>query len=201
MAELKQKVLERKNEMSSSYILTPVPYTGAGALKLALLISFYAAKMVLLTVILLPGLILFAPVFAVSSHMSSKNVRLALSLPNFKVKARDIMATSKTLAALAFTPVLYTIYTLVLLAWLKSKGMQMNPSIAFPVLFFVLLWATFVGLWIGEGVVDTFRTFVCLVLLTWPKSASGLRKRNANYRPLSYEIESFVDSLSLGHVK
>jgi glycerol-3-phosphate O-acyltransferase / dihydroxyacetone phosphate acyltransferase len=199
MAELKRKVLEHNNETKSSYIPTPVPYTGASALKLALLIPFHAAKMVLLTGILLPGLILFAPVFAVSSYMSSKRVRQALSLPNFKVKARDIMATSKALAALAFTPVLYTVYTLLVLAWLTSWGIQMNLLITSPVLFFLLLRATFVGLWVGEGVVDTFRTFFCLVLLTWPKSAAGLRKRNASYRLLSCEVESFADSLGLEH--
>jgi glycerol-3-phosphate O-acyltransferase/dihydroxyacetone phosphate acyltransferase len=135
--------------------------------------------------------------FALSSYKSSKSVRSALSTPNYKVKARDVMATAKALAAFGLAPVMYAFYSCSITAWLQCQGVITNALGAVPVVLLVLVFLTQLGLWFGEDMVDTIRVFVSLLLLSWPRSAGVLRQRNSRYNLLVCAVEEFAESIGL----
>ena len=158
-------------------------------------------KLGVLTIGTLPGLVLFAPVFICSKIISIKKSREALAASTVKLQGRDVMATWKLLVALAFAPILYATYTILLTYWTHRNRVQgYMPEwiplwliVVFGIVFFPSI--TFAALRIGETGMDIVKSLPPLVLSLYPTSANTLQKLREKRATLSHEVTDVINTL------
>ncbi|KAI4161781.1 MAG: hypothetical protein LQ342_004614 [Letrouitia transgressa] len=163
---------------------------------------FYrVGKLVVLAIGTLPGLVLFAPVFAASKLISIKKSREAVAASTVKLQGRDVMATWKLLVALAFAPLLYVFYTAVLAIWTYRNRIQGSlpdwvslwQVVAFG--FVVFPSITFAALRFGETGMDISKSLRPLVLSLNPSSANTLVRLRQKRQQLSAEVTEVINTL------
>ena len=149
----------------------------------------------------LPGLVLFAPVFAASKIISIKKSREALAASSVKLQGRDVLATWKLLVALAFAPLLYAWYTALLTWWTYRNRVQGYIPDWVPlwvvIIFSLILFPsiTFAALRIGEIGMDILKSLRPLVLSLNPTSANTLVKLRQKRAKLSIEVTDVINTL------
>ncbi|KAL7273048.1 Glycerol-3-phosphate/dihydroxyacetone phosphate acyltransferase [Rhizina undulata] len=159
------------------------------------------AKLIVLGMGALPGFILFAPVFAATRIISRKKAREALKASTVKVQGRDVMATWKLLVALAFAPILYNFYVVLLCWWAyfhRVFGLMPDwiPIFVVPLVGWVLFpTITFAALRFGEVGMDIFKSLRPLVLCLNPTSANTLHKLREKRQFLSQEVTELINTL------
>ncbi|CAG8976128.1 hypothetical protein HYALB_00002409 [Hymenoscyphus albidus] len=168
----------------------------------ALLLLFYRlGKISVLSVGVLPGLVLFAPVFVASKIISIRKSREALAASTVKLQGRDVMATWKLLVALAFAPILYNFYTILLTYWTYRNRIQgyvpdRVPLWAIWVAGYIIFPAiTFAALRFGEVGMDILKSLRPLVLSLNPTSSNTITKLRARREKLSAEVTDLINTL------
>lgn len=158
-------------------------------------------KLITLSLMTLPGLTLFAPVFLAGKLISIKKSKEALAASTVKVNARDVMATWKLLVALGLAPTLYWIYTLILLYYTyKNRFFGLVPT-AMPLwLVFIVGYATFSGmsyaaLRIGEVGMDVAKSLLPLVVALSPASGNQLAALRERRIKLSAMVTDLINTL------
>ncbi|KAI1106614.1 glycerol-3-phosphate acyltransferase [Jackrogersella minutella] len=159
------------------------------------------AKLVFLSVGVIPGLVLFAPVFAASKIISHKKAKEALAASSVKIQGRDVMATWKLLVAMAFAPVLYNVYSVILAIkvyqdhlwgylpeWVPFWLMFVFGWIVFPAI-------TFAALRFGEVGMDIFKSLRPLVLCISPTSSYSIHTLRARRVELSEKVVKVINDL------
>ena len=178
-----------------------VEYAKSSIPKVVLTLIYRLGKLVVLAIGTLPGLILFAPVFISSKIISIKKSREALAASTVKLQGRDVMATWKLLVALAFAPILYAAYTILLTYWTYRNRVQgympewvpLWMVVAFGVVFFPSI--TFAALRIGETGMDIVKSLRPLVLSLYPTSANTLHQLREKRATLSHEVTDVINTL------
>ena len=178
-----------------------VEYAKFSIPKVVFTLIYRLGKLGVLTIGTLPGLVLFAPVFISSKLISIKKSREALAASTVKLQGRDVMATWKLLVALAFAPILYATYTILLTYWTYRNRVQgYMPEwvplwlvVAFGIVFFPSI--TFAALRIGEIGMDIVKSLRPLVLSLYPTSANTLQKLREKRATLSYEVTHVINTL------
>jgi glycerol-3-phosphate O-acyltransferase/dihydroxyacetone phosphate acyltransferase len=158
-------------------------------------------KLAILSIGVLPGLILFAPVFIAAKIISIKKSRQALAASTVKLQGKDVMATWKLLVALAFAPVLYNFYTVLLTYWTyrnRIRGYVPNwvplwSVVIFGYLFFPAI--TFAALRFGEVGMDIVKSLRPLVLCLNPSSSNTIHKLRERRAQLSAEVTEVINTL------
>ncbi|KZF23755.1 hypothetical protein L228DRAFT_253014 [Xylona heveae TC161] len=156
--------------------------------------------LVVLSVGTLPGLVLFAPVFVASKIISDKKSKEALAASSVKLRGRDVMATWKLLVALAFAPLLYTVYSLLLAYWTSRNRIQGYIPDDVPIwriifLGFIIFPAiSFAALRIGEVGMDILKSMRPLILCLVPTSASTLGELQEQREHLSKEVTDLINT-------
>ena len=159
------------------------------------------AKLALLAIGTLPGLILFAPVFIAAKIISIKKSREALAASTVKLQARDVVATWKLLVAMGFAPILYNFYSILLMWWTNKNRVQgyVPQWVPLWVIFFsgyiVFPMVTFAALRIGEIGMDILKSLRPLVLCLNPSSSNTLSKLREKRAYLSYEVTDLINTL------
>lgn len=159
------------------------------------------AKLVVLSVAVIPGLIFFSPVFIAGKLISIKKSKEALAASSVKIKARDVVATWKILVSLALAPALNVMYTIIGTYWTyKNRVGGRVPEWApmwFVVLFQIILFpaACFAALRFGEIGMDIFKSIRPLVLSLNPTSSNTLVRLRERRAMLQAEITEIVDEL------
>jgi glycerol-3-phosphate O-acyltransferase/dihydroxyacetone phosphate acyltransferase len=169
--------------------------------KVIFLLFYRLTKISLLSIGVLPGLILFAPVFVASKIISIKKSREALAASTVKLQGRDVMATWKLLVALAFAPVLYNLYTILLVYWTYRNRVQgyvpdwvplwgvfLSGYVIFPAI-------TFAALRFGEIGMDIVKSLRPLLLSLNPASSNVIYKLRERRRHLSTEVTEVINTL------
>lgn len=149
----------------------------------------------------LPGLVLFAPIFIASKIISIRKSRAALAASTVKLQGRDVMATWKLLVSLGLAPLLYTIYTMLLVWWTYRNRVQgyvpewvpLWMIIIFGVVFFPSI--TFAALRFGETGMDILKSLRPLVLSLNPTSANTLVQLRKTRETLSAEVTEVINTL------
>jgi len=166
----------------------------------AVLLLFQLLKLLPALLATIPGLVLFAPVLILSQRVSGNKSRLAVKGSPFKLKGTDILASWKTLVAIAFAPCLYSFYAALMTYWAyKSRLCSMLPSYIptymAPLLGFTLLPAiTFVSLYTGEFAVDTLKSLPPFLMLLRPRNARLMKGLFEKQRMLTCEVKMLIDS-------
>ncbi|CAF9921892.1 hypothetical protein IMSHALPRED_005280 [Imshaugia aleurites] len=178
-----------------------VEYAKFSIPKVIFTLIYRLGKLGVLAIGTLPGLVLFAPVFISSKMISIKKSREALAASTVKLQGRDVMATWKLLVALAFAPILYATYTILLTYWTHKNRVQgympqwvpLWMVVIFGVVFFPSV--TFAALRIGETGMDIVKSLRPLVLSLYPTSANTLQRLREKRATLSHEVTDVINTL------
>lgn len=158
-------------------------------------------KLAVLTTAVLPGLVLFAPVFIAGKVISIKKSREALAASTVKIQGRDVMATWKLLVSMALAPVLYTWYTVILTYWTYHNRIQgyMPESVplwtivAFGYIFFPAI--TFMALRFGETGMDIAKSLRPLILSLGPTSHNTMFRLRERRQRLVEQVTDVINEL------
>jgi glycerol-3-phosphate O-acyltransferase/dihydroxyacetone phosphate acyltransferase len=158
-------------------------------------------KVSFLSIGVIPGLVLFAPVFIASKYISIKKSREALAASTVKLQGKDVIATWKLLVALAFAPILYTWYTLLLTYWTYRNRVQGYMPTWVPlwsiIIFGYIIFPaiTFAALRFGEVGMDIIKSLRPLVLCLNPTSSNTIHKLRERRLKLSAEVTEVINTL------
>jgi glycerol-3-phosphate O-acyltransferase/dihydroxyacetone phosphate acyltransferase len=178
-----------------------VDYAKFSVPKVIFLLFYRLGKISVLSIGVLPGLVLFAPVFVASKIISIKKSREALAASTVKLQGRDVMATWKLLVALAFAPILYVFYTILLTYWTYRNRVQgfvpdwvpLWSVVIFGYIFFPAI--TFAALRFGEVGMDIVKSLRPLVLSLNPASSHTVYKLRERRAHLSAEVTDLINTL------
>ncbi|KAL8964213.1 MAG: hypothetical protein Q9183_004613, partial [Haloplaca sp. 2 TL-2023] len=178
-----------------------VEYAKFSIPKVIFTLFYRLGKLGVMAVGTLPGLILFAPVFVATKMISIKKSREALAASTVKLEGRDVVATWKLLVALAFAPLLYVFYAVVLAYWTYRNRVQGYMPDWVPLwlvvtasfVFFPII--TFAALRFGETGMDILKSLRPLVLSLNPTSANTLFKLRRKRKQLSAEVTDVINTL------
>ncbi|KAK4998795.1 hypothetical protein LTR28_013574, partial [Elasticomyces elasticus] len=195
IANLKKSVLAYNKELFSLNIRDhQVAYAKFSIPKVAFMLLYRLGKLAVLTAGVLPGLVLFAPVFIAGKIISIKKSREALAASSVKIQGRDVMATWKLLVSMALAPVLYTFYT-VLLTWWTYRDrvggrvpdwVPLWTIVLFGYIFFPAI--SFAALRFGEIGMDIAKSLRPLTLSLNPSSGNTLVKLRRKRERLVEEV-------------
>ncbi|KAI4089804.1 MAG: hypothetical protein LQ344_005169 [Seirophora lacunosa] len=178
-----------------------VEYASFSIPKVIFTLIYRLGKLSIMAIGTLPGLVLFAPVFIASKIISIKKSREALAASTVKLEGRDVVATWKLLVALAFAPLLYIYYTVLLTYWTYRNRVQgympdwvpLFLVVAFGFVFFPAI--TFAALRFGETGMDILKSLRPLVLSLNPTSANTLFKLREKRKQLSAQVTEVINTL------
>ncbi|CCU76878.1 Glycerol-3-phosphate O-acyltransferase 2 [Blumeria hordei DH14] len=178
-----------------------VEYAKHSIPKVIYLLIYRLGKISILSIGVLPGLILFSPVFVASKIISIKKCREARAASTVKLEGRDVMATWKLLVALAFAPILYNLYIGLLAYWTYRNRIQGTipnwiPLWAVVILGYAFFLAiTFAALRFGEIGMDVVKSLRPLVLSLHPASNTSIHKLQERRKKLSAEVTNVINTL------
>jgi glycerol-3-phosphate O-acyltransferase/dihydroxyacetone phosphate acyltransferase len=202
IVKIKKSVMEYNKQLRHLGVRDhQVEYAKFSILKVVSTLIYRLAKLAVMAVGTLPGLVLFAPVFVATKIISTKKSREALAASTVKLQGRDVMATWKLLVALAFAPLLYAFYTVLLAYWTYHNRVQRYVPEWVPpwlvVLFgiFFFLSITFAALRTGEVGMDIVKSLRPLILSLNPTSANTLVKLRDRRVQLSHEVTELINTL------
>lgn len=199
---LKKSVLDYNKQLRYLNIRDhQVEYAKFSIPKVIFLLFYRLGKLSVLSVGVLPGLVLFAPVFVASKIISIKKSKEALAASTVKLQGRDVMATWKLLVALAFAPILYNFYTILLTYWTYRNRVQgympewvpLWAVVIFGYIFFPAI--TFAALRFGEVGMDIVKSLRPLVLSLNPASSNTIHKLRERRAQLSTEVTEVINTL------
>ncbi|KAL8949709.1 MAG: hypothetical protein Q9222_004201, partial [Ikaeria aurantiellina] len=178
-----------------------VEYAKFSGPKVIFTLFYRVSKLCVMALGTLPGLVLFAPVFIATKAISIKKSREALAASTVKLEGRDVMATWKLLVALAFAPLLYFVYTVLLTYWTYRNRVQgylptwipLYLIVIFGFVFFPTI--TFAALRFGETGMDILKSIRPLILSLNPTSANTLVKLRKKRAELSAEVTDVINTL------
>ncbi|KAK4127215.1 hypothetical protein N657DRAFT_567111 [Parathielavia appendiculata] len=158
-------------------------------------------KLVLLSAGVIPGLVLFAPVFIATKYISHQKAKTALAASSVKIQGKDVIATWKLLVSMAFAPILYNFYTGI------TAYKVYQDRLGGRVPEWVPIWAVFLAGWVffpaitfaalrfGEVGMDILKSLRPLALCIHPSSSysiSQLRERRAE---LARQVTDAINTL------
>ncbi|KAK6383269.1 hypothetical protein LTR65_010325 [Meristemomyces frigidus] len=178
-----------------------VSYAKFAWYKVIATILYRIAKLAVLSIAVLPGTILFAPVFIAGKTISTLKAKEALAASTVKIRARDVVATWKILVSLALTPILDLFYTILLTWWTNKNRVGGRVPEWMPLwlvavggLFFFPA-VCFAALRFGEIGMDIFKSLRPLVLSLDPTSSNTLVKLRKRRAWLQEQVNDIINEL------
>ncbi|KAI1158088.1 acyltransferase [Nemania serpens] len=176
-------------------------YARMTLLRVFFTLFYRLAKLVVMAIGVVPGLILFAPVFVATKYISHQKAKEALAGSTVKVEGRDVMATWKLLVAMAFAPALYNLYSIILAVKVYQDNLwgYLNNSVPFW-LVYMIAWIifpaiTFAAFRIGEVGMDIVKSLRPLVLCISPTSKYSVQRLRARRLELSKQVVTVINDL------
>ncbi|KAK3333775.1 hypothetical protein B0T19DRAFT_136551 [Cercophora scortea] len=158
-------------------------------------------KLLVLSIAVIPGLVLFGPVFIATKIISRQKAKSALAGSAVKIQGRDVMATWKLLVAMAFAPILYNLYTSILAYkvyqdrlwgyvpdWVSIWVVFAAGWIFFPAI-------TFAALRFGEVGMDILKSLRPLVMCINPSSSYNIQQLRERRAELSAQVTELINTL------
>jgi glycerol-3-phosphate O-acyltransferase/dihydroxyacetone phosphate acyltransferase len=178
-----------------------VGYSKHSWYKVIFLLLWRTFKLLCLSLAVLPGTVLFAPIFIIGKIISLKKSKEALAASTVKIRARDVIATWKILVALALTPILDITYTSILTWWAYYNRIGGRVPTWFPLTLIALVGLfffpamCFMALRFGEVGMDIFKSLRPLFLAISPSSSGTFAKLSQRRENLSNRINDLVNEL------
>ncbi|KAF6830743.1 glycerol-3-phosphate O-acyltransferase [Colletotrichum plurivorum] len=178
-----------------------VQYAKMSIPKVIFTLLYRVAKLLVLLVGVLPGLILFAPVFIASKAISVRKARQALAASTVKIQGRDVMATWKLLVAIVVAPTLYHFYSAIVTykVWKDHLGGAVPAWVpwwtTYLVMWPLMVAITFAALRFGEVGMDIFKSLRPLVLCLNPASSYNIQQLRVRRAELSVQVTDLINTL------
>lgn len=202
IVNLKKSILAYNKELMMLNIRDhQVSYAKFSIFKVILTLLYRLGKLLVLAIAVLPGLVLFAPVFITGKVYSIKKSREALAASTVKIQGRDVMATWKLLVSLVVAPLLYNFYNIILAIWthynrIGGRVPQWVPLWAVFVFGYILFpTITFAALRFGEVGMDIAKSLRPLILSLGPSSGNTLVKLRAKRASLVEQVTEVINEL------
>jgi glycerol-3-phosphate O-acyltransferase/dihydroxyacetone phosphate acyltransferase len=159
------------------------------------------AKLVFLSLLVIPGTLLFSLVFISTKLISIAKAKEALAASNVKVQARDVMATWKLLVAMVAAPVAYAWYIIIGLYWYRynncngylPEGIHKRYLIIAQLVFYVTV--TYGALRFGEVAMDILKSLGPLWKATKPFANRELAKLQDRREHLAKRVNEIINEL------
>ncbi|KAL9080690.1 MAG: hypothetical protein Q9157_000577 [Trypethelium eluteriae] len=202
IVNLKKSVLAYNKQLLQLNIRDhQVEYAKLSVIKVFFALVWRVGKLFVLSAGVLPGLVLFAPVFIAGKLISNRKSKEALAASTVKIQGRDVVATWKLLVSMAFAPMLYTFYTILLTWWTSVNRIQgyipesvpLWVIVIFGYVFFPAI--TFAALRFGEIGMDIFKSLRPLVVSLNPSSGNTLVKLRKRREALAAEVTDLINTL------
>lgn len=154
-------------------------------------------KLAILSIIVIPGTILFSPVFITGKVFSIKKSREALAASTVKIQARDVMATWKLLTAIVVAPLTYFFWIALFTyfrgfgyvpTWMPSSVLIIAQIIVYPTI-------TYGSLRFGEIGMDIAKSLPPLIYLLVPSSSNTLTKLRKTRTDLANQVTDVINTL------
>ncbi|KAK1061506.1 Glycerol-3-phosphate/dihydroxyacetone phosphate acyltransferase [Friedmanniomyces endolithicus] len=158
-------------------------------------------KLLVLSVVVLPGTLLFAPVFIAGKMISRIKAKEALAASTVKIQARDVIGTWKILVAMALAPALDIIYSIILTVWTHKNRVGGRVPTWVPLWFvaiggLILFPAVCFGaLRFGEIGMDIFKSLRPLMLSISPSSKNTLLNLRRRREKLQDDTNNIINEL------
>ncbi|RAR06957.1 ctr1 suppressor protein [Stemphylium lycopersici] len=189
IVELKKEVITYNGKLKALGLRDhQVQYAKMHPIKAAGLFFYRLGKLLFLSLLVLPGTLLFSLVFIVTKVVSIKKAREALAASNVKVQARDVMATWKLLVAMAAAPAAYACCNGYL-----PDGIQKRWLILPQLVVYVTL--TYGALRFGEVAMDILKSLGPLWKMMNPFSNSELVKLQERRENLAQRVNDIINEL------
>ncbi|KAI4739168.1 hypothetical protein E4T50_10368 [Aureobasidium sp. EXF-12298] len=199
---LKKAILAYNKELMMLNIRDhQVSYAKFSIFKVIVTLFYRLGKLLVLAVAVLPGLVLFGPVFITGKVYSIKKSREALAASTVKIQGRDVMATWKLLVSMVVAPLLYNFYNIILAIWthynrIGGRVPEWVPLWAVFAFGYILFPAiTFAALRFGEVGMDIVKSLRPLILSLGPSSGNTLVKLRAQRASLVEQVTEVINEL------
>jgi glycerol-3-phosphate O-acyltransferase/dihydroxyacetone phosphate acyltransferase len=178
-----------------------VEYARLPIIKVICMLIYRLTKLILLSAGVLPGLVLFSPIFIAGKLISIQKSREALAASTVKIHARDVVATWKLLVAMALAPTLYTLYTMGLTYWTYKNRVQgfvpdsvpLWAIVVFGYVFFPTI--TYAALRFGEIGMDIAKSLRPLFVALSPAHGTMLVRIREKRASLSAQVTELINTL------
>ncbi|CAK9435660.1 uncharacterized protein LODBEIA_P03870 [Lodderomyces beijingensis] len=204
--ELKEAVLEYNKKLRSLDLRDHQVESLVTSDRLHTVVTFLSRffKFCLFMGLSTPGIVMFSPIFIISSKISKKKAREALAASTVKIKAKDVLSTWKILVALGLAPMLYIFWSVigvVVIVKTQILGTWQPPIWIMFVVFY--LWAvltTYASLRMGEIGVDYYKSLKPLFISMISISSDHLQieELKKTRRELKARVHSFCDHYGPG---
>jgi glycerol-3-phosphate O-acyltransferase/dihydroxyacetone phosphate acyltransferase len=190
--QLKEKILDYNQQLKDFHLPDhEVDHAQVNYLKNFSILIHRSFKLFLLTILSLPGVVLFTPVFIVGKWYSKKKAKAALAASVVKIKANDVVATWKILIGMGLAPLLYTFYSVVGLYHFRDSSF--NKFILFWIIYISGATVTYAALVCGDTGSDILKSIRPIYLsLIKP---DNLLKLKETRKELTKEIVSVINEL------
>ncbi|KAL6707739.1 Glycerol-3-phosphate/dihydroxyacetone phosphate acyltransferase [Coniothyrium glycines] len=163
--------------------------------------TYRLLKLLFLSVLVLPGTLLFSLVFIATKMISRKKAKEALAASNVKVQARDVMATWKLLVAMAVAPAAYMWYVCIGLYWYSYNncngylpaGIHKRWLILPQLVIYVTI--TYGSLRFGEVAMDILKSLGPLWKMMNPFASNELVKLQERRENLARQVNDIINDL------
>jgi glycerol-3-phosphate O-acyltransferase/dihydroxyacetone phosphate acyltransferase len=158
-------------------------------------------KLLFLSLLVLPGTLLFSLVFIVTKVVSIKKAKEALAASNVKVQARDVMATWKLLVAMAVAPMAYAWYVCLGLYWYSYNNCNGYIPAGIPKRYLILpqlivyVTVTYGALRFGEVAMDILKSLGPLWKMMNPFSNNEVVKLQERRENLAQRVNDIINEL------
>lgn len=200
--QLKQHVLDYHKRLIALNVRDhQLAYARFTVMQVTGMLLYRIIKLSALSIAVIPGLVLFAPVFIAGKVISIRKAREALAASTVKIQARDVVATWKLLVAMGLAPTLYTFYSILLTYWaLKSRMHGLMPDWLPTWTVFVLCYGfsiaiSFAALRFGEVGMDIAKSLRPLVLALNPTGSNSLVRLRIQRQELAAEVTQVINEL------
>ena len=202
IVKLKKNVMQYHKALNALGIRDhQVAYARLSVVQILGKLLYRLGTLTLLAAAVLPGLLLFTPVFVTGKLISIKKSREALAASTVKIQARDVVATWKLLVAMALAPTLYTWYNTVFGLWTYYNRIQGTIPEWVPIwlvvatgtIFFPMI--TYAALRFGEVGMDVAKSLRPLLLCLNPTSGNSVSRLRRRREELVDEVTHLINEL------
>lgn len=169
--------------------------------KILWLLMSRLVRLEIMSILVIPGAVLFSPVFILGKAISIRKSREALAGSTVKIEGRDVVATWKVLVSLVAAPTCYIFYTTIACIWYLYNNVNgwfpWNISLfKFGFIVFVFLaGASFAALRIGEVGMDIIKSLRPLLVALSPWHGRQLVQLRERRALLSREVTELINTL------
>ncbi|CAK7240359.1 MAG: Glycerol-3-phosphate/dihydroxyacetone phosphate acyltransferase [Sporothrix thermara] len=172
--------------------------------KVVALFIFRLSQLFVLSIGVLPGLLLFSPIFVATKLYSRRKAAEALAGSSVKIQGRDVMATWKLLVSMALAPLLYNFYCVLfvikfgsdrLWGYVPAWAAEAPWWLVFLTGWIVFPAITFAALRFGEVGMDIVKSLRPLFLCMNPSSSYNIQRLRERRAGLQKQVTDLINTL------